>query len=526
MSEHFSYVIGMDCGTTNIKAVVLREDGKKVAEASHPSRYLNPGHQMQEQDAEDWWHSAKLIFQSLISQLPAGAAQEVRCIAVSSHTVTMLPMDAAGKPLRPAVTYQDSRSARELEELLGIVGRDRFVHIVGGQPSVAFLPPKLLWYRRNEPRLFEKTAFFLQASSYINFRLTGVPVTDIDQAIRTQCMDISTERWSPEIAAAIGVDLEALMPPVRQMDEIIGTVTSAAAAETGLAAGTPVLAGFSDAMAALMATGMSRLGEAGESSGTTSLVFAGGVQQSAPDAPVVTRPCAVPGIPWIFDAPIQASGASIKWFIDTMATQEKLEAEAHGISIYDYLNKLALEAVPGSHGLFYFPYLLGERAPLWNNYSRGMLIGMRMDTLRSEFARSIFEGTAYALRHVVETVKAEGAQVELLRVCGGGAKSRTWNMIKAAMLRVPVYVLSPESGDVPVGDALIAGHVAGIFPDLPEASARIIHVDEVIEPDLSWADAYDQLYPYYIDMYRSLDGDLRSLQGTLRKLYPIKVSTK
>ena len=262
--------------------------------------------------------------------------------------------------------------------------------------------------------------------------------------------------------------------------------TEKAAKETGLVAGIPVVAGCSDAMASMHATGMSRLGEAGESSGTTSLVFVGSDKKSAPDIPVVTKPCAIDGMPWIFDAPIQTSGAALKWFIETMAAEERAYAEAHDKNIYTYLNELALESKAGSNGLFFFPYLLGERAPLWNEYARGMFIGMGMDMKRSDLVRSVFEGTAYALRHVMETVKESGAKAKILRICGGGAKSRTWCQIKASMLKMPVYILDEKSGDVPVGDALIVGHKVGVFEDLSKAAERIVKVNSIVQPVDEW----------------------------------------
>ena len=223
-------------------------------------------------------------------------------------------------------------------------------------------------------------------------------------------------------------------------------------------------------------------------------------------------------MPWVFDAPIQTSGAALKWFIEKMAAEEREYAEKHNLNIYTYLNELALESKPGSNGLYFFPYLLGERAPLWNEYARGMFIGMGMDMTRADLVRSVFEGTAYALRHVMETVKASGAKADTLRICGGGAKSRTWSMIKASMLRMPVYLLDDKSGDVPVGDALIVGHKVGVFPDLTKAVQQIVKVNEIIQPVDEWADAYDKLYPYYVDMYQHLDQDLKSLRNTVEHL--------
>lgn len=430
MGKIENYLLGMDCGTTNIKAIIMAEDGTVAAEASRPSRFMTPGPNMQEQDANEWWSNTVDIFRSLTEKAGPDIVKRIRGISVSSHTVTMLPVDAEGNPLRNALTYQDNRSAGELHYIIEKIGFDRFVEIVGGQPAVAFLPNKLLWFKKNEPGLFAKTACFLQASSFINYKLTGNMTMDIDQASRTQCLDISTMEWSKEIGDVIGVDLNQVLPSPRLVDEIIGFVTEEAAKATGLMTGIPVVAGCSDAMASMYATGMSRLGEAGESSGTTSLVFVGSDVKSASDIPVVTKPCAIDGMPWVFDAPIQTSGAALKWFIDTMAAEERAYAEAHGKSIYTYLNELALESAPGSGGIFFFPYLLGERAPLWNEYARSMFIGMGMEMKRSDLVRSVFEGTAYALRHVMETVK-ESAQKQTYSVfaaevprAGPGPKSK------------------------------------------------------------------------------------------------------
>ena len=518
MSKVESYLLGMDCGTTNLKAIILGEDGTVVAEASRPSTFMDLKSDMREQDANEWWSNTVEIFKSLVEQAGHDIVKRIRGISISSHTVTMLPVDAEGNPLRNGITCQDSRSIEELHYIVETIGYDRFVKIVGGRPAVAFLPNKILWFKKHEPELFAKTVCFLQASSFINYKLTAKMTMDIDQATRTQCMDISTMEWSKEIGDVIGVDLDAMLPKPRLVDEIIGFVTEEAAEETGLEEGIPVIAGCSDAMASMHATGMSRLGEAGESSGTTSLVFVGSDTKSAPDIPVVTKPCTIDGMPWIFDAPIQATGASLKWFIEKMAAEEDTYAKEQDLNIYTYLNELALESKPGAGGLFFFPYLLGERAPLWNEYARGMFIGMGMDMKRSDLVRAVFEGTAFALRHVMETVKEAGATAELLRICGGGAKSRTWCQIKASMLNMPVYVMDDKSGDVPVGDALIVGHKLGVFPELTKAAEKIVKVNEIIEPVEEWVEAYDKLYPYYVEMYKHLDTDLKSLKNTVDQL--------
>jgi len=519
MSLENGYLLGMDCGNTNIKALILREDGTVVAKASRPNNCIMPGLNMREEDANEWWNNVVNILHTVTSEVGPEVVKQIRGICISSRTVVMLPIDVEGTPLRNAITELDNRSAAELHYIVDKVGFDKFVAIVGGQPAVAFLPNKILWFKKNEPELFAKTSCFLQESSYINFKLTGKMTMDLDQASRTQCLDINTFEWSKEVGDAIGVKLDEILPKPQSVDEIIGYVTDDAAKATGLSAGIPVVAGCSDAMASMYATGLSRLGEAGESSGTTSLVFVGSEIKSAPDIPVVTKPCAIDGMPWVFDAPIQASGASLKWFIDTMAAEEREHAAAHNKDIYRYLfGELALESKPGSNGIFFYPYLMGERAPLWNEYARGMFIGLSMNMRRSDLARSVLEGTAYSLRHVLETIKASGGKASLLRICGGGAKNRAWSQIKASMLRMPVYVLDEKSGDAAVGDALIVGQKVGLFSSLTEAVESIVKVKEIIQPVNEWADAYDKLYPYFVEMYQHLDKDLKNLKNTIDSL--------
>ncbi len=516
-SEH--YLLGIDLGTTNVKAILMDEHGCTVAAASRANDRLYPGPGMVEQDPAQWWRNTVAILQEITAAASPGIIRKIRGISISSQTVSMLPVDRDGTPLRNALIWMDSRSTDELRDILNTVGRERFISIVGGQPDAAFLPNKILWYKKHEPQLFEKTYRILQASSYLNYMLTGEMTMDMDQASRTHCLDLTSLSWSEEISAAIGADLNALLPPPVASSRIIGHVTAGAAAQTGLISGIPVVAGASDALASMYAIGLSRTGDAGESSGTTSLVFIGHDQPSRTDLPVVARPCPIPAMPYLFDAPISASGASVNWYLDTLGLAEKQQAEAMGTDVWSYMNTTARDVAAGAGGLLYFPYMLGERAPLWNSYARGMFIGLTLNTGRPEIIRAVFEGTAFALRHVIDTITATGVtKPKALRITGGGAKSPLWSQIKASMLNMPVQILDERSGDVPFGDVLIAGHAVGVFPDLPTAMQKLVQIKETIEPVPEWTAAYDKLYPFYLDMYQHLDKDLMKLQETVRTL--------
>lgn len=515
MSDTQNYLLGIDLGTTNIKAIISDENGTIIASASKANRLIFPGKHMVEQDAGCWWENTAEILRTITSTAGSEIVKKIRCICVSSQTVTMLPLDKDGNVLRNALIWMDSRSDKELNYIIQTLGFDRYVSIIGAQPDVTFLPNKILWYRKNEPELFKKTYRILQANSYINFKLTGQMTMDIDQAAKSQCLDVRTMKWSGEISDAIGVDLNTILPRLAAVDEIIGYVTDEAASQTGLISGIPVVAGASDAMASMYATGISRLGEAGESSGTSSLIFVGHDKQSATDIPVVAKPCPINGIPYVFDAPINTSGAAIKWYLDTFGKEEADYAKANGIDVYNYLNQLAAEVKPGSNGVMFFPYLMGERAPLWNSYAKGMFIGLSLNTVKNDIIRSVFEGTAFALRHVISVIRDAGATASCLRITGGGSKSRVWSQIKASMLRMPVYILDEKSGDVPFGDTLIAGQAVGVFSNFAESMNKIIKIKEIIQPVDEWADAYDKLYPYYIEMYKHIDRDLKNFHETL-----------
>ena len=508
-------LLGIDLGTTNIKAVIFDAAGTALASASATYPLLMPAPNEVEQDAADWWSAAVDILRTVTGRVGDEAVRRIRGISVSSQLPSLLPLDREGNVLRSAMIWMDQRSAPELEELLNAMGRSEYVASAGAQPDVAFLPCKLLWYKKHQPELFQRTHRVLQANGYLNYKLTGVMAMDLDQASLCQCLDLRTMAWSKPLSAALGLDLDAILPQPIPSDAVIGHVTEEAARLTGLVSGIPVVAGASDATASMYATGLSRIGEAGESSGTTSLLFVGHTAPSATDIPVVAKPCSLQGIPYFFNAPINASGASLKWYLNTLGKAEQDYAAAHGMDVYDHLNQLALESPAGANGLLYFPYMLGERAPLWNSHAKGMFIGLSLDTERKHLVRSIFEGTAFAVRHVLDTIRAAGADIDCLRITGGGAKSRTWCQIKASMLGVPVYTLDDKTGDVPFGDALIAGRAVGLYPDFSRSMQELIQVKEVIQPVEEWSRAYEKLYPYYRSMYEHLDGDLKAFKDTV-----------
>lgn len=503
------YLLGMDIGTTNQKVLMTTLSGEKVASATRENRLIQPGPGMAEQDPEQWWSNTISLLQELSDIVGHEALRQIGGICISSQTVTLLPVDAQGNALMNALIWMDGRSGEELREVLETVGRENYIRIAGGQPDVVFLPGKLRWLVKNRPEVLKKTKWLLQANGYVNLKLTRKASLDLDQAVRTQCYDIVSGCWSDTIGRAVGADLNSLLPNPSPVTQIIGHVTQEAAAVTGLAADTPVVAGCCDAMASLYAIGLKEPGQAGESSGTSSLVFALTENPSATDIPVVARPCSIPGAPYVFDAPINATGGAIRWFLDNLAGQRLQQAKQAGENVYDLLNKMAAESPAGSRGLLFLPYLHGERAPLWDTAARGMFVGLTTDTTQEDVARAVFEGTAFALRHVVQTIRQTGTPISSLRLTGGGAKSLEWAQIKADVLQIPVELMTDAAGDVPLGDVIIAGQALG----LDGTFEKILEPSRILKPNPENREIYDKMYRLYRSVYDKLIPEQRELEA-------------
>lgn len=512
-----NYLLGVDLGTTNMKGVLYNEMGGMIAAASQAYETFHYDNNCAEQDPNDWWNAAILIFKEITEKVDDTIKSQIKGICISSQTPTLLPVSAEGKPLQNAIIWMDRRADKELEEILQKVNESQYISITGMLPDVSFLPAKLLWYKKNEPEKFAGTKCILQASSYINYKLTGILSMDMDQASLTQCLDTNTGCWSEKIGKAIGIDFNEYLPRPVANHQIIGTITKEAAQITGLFEGIPVVAGSSDAIAAMYASGLCRLGEATEVSGTSSLVFAGTETLPKDYHTVGAHKCALDGIPYVYNAPISSTGASIKWFLKTLGQYEYSMEKVQGVGVYQLLNEAAAHAKPGSKGLIFFPYMMGERAPLWNNHARGMFIGLTMDTKREDIIRAIFEGTSFALKSVLEEFQRNGTKIDCIRIVGGGALSETWLKIKASILNLPVMVLDKKTGDVPFGDALIAGQAVGLYSDLSSSIKELIQIEKVINPNPDWVQTYEKIYPYFKKFYKDLDEDLRSYELIMKQ---------
>ena len=498
-------LLGIDAGTSSVKAVLLDLGGNlcAVGQAEYPLHHIRPA--WVEQDPEDWWQATCKAVGETLAKVPHGA-ERVLGMAVSSQAPTLLPLDHSGRPLRPAMIWMDRRAESEAARLAELVGAEEIHRITGNRPDSFYLAARLLWLRNHEPEVLKKTWQFAQVNGYLNYRLTGRLTVDPAHAVLMQMRHYATPEWSEVLCSACGVD-PAQFPEVVDGHRVQGEVTVEAAKATGLRAGTPVMAGTVDSPAAALEAGVTEPGIAVEMTGTSTVVIIPN-DRGLTEPALIAMPHALPGIHLLLGAMV-SSGGCLRWFRDQLGQPEAQAAMDHGADAFDLLTQQAAQAGPGSEGVIFLPYMMGERAPLWHANARGVFFGMSLATSKAALVRSILEGAAFALRHNVEVAARAGAEVREMRSVGGCSRSDVWNQIKADVLGMPVLLPRTSVGS-PYGAAILAGMGAGAFPDVRKSLAEMVHLDRRFEPNLANHEKYTRIYRVFRDIYDHLKCDFDS----------------
>jgi xylulokinase len=489
-----------------VKAVLLDLRGTlyAVCQAEYPLHHIRSG--WVEQDPEDWWQATCQAVRGALAKVEHGA-ERVLGMAVSSQAPALLPLDRAGRPLRPAMIWMDRRAEAEAVRLTELIGAQEIYGITGNRPDAFYVAARLLWLRDHEPDVLQQTWKFVQVNGYINYRLTGRVAMDPAHAVLLQMSDYATGEWSDALCSACGVDPEQF-PEVMDAHQIQGEVSVEAAEICGLRAGTPVMTGTVDSPAAALEAGVAELGIAVEMTGTSTVVIIPN-DRGLTEPALIAIPHALPGIHMLLGAMV-SSGGCLRWFRDQFGQPENQTASECGADSYDLLTRQAAEIKPGSGGVIFLPYMMGERSPLWHSNARGVFFGLSLATPRAALVRAILEGTAFALRHNVETAVGAGAEVREMRSVGGCSRSDLWNQIKADVLGLPVLLPRTSVGS-PFGAAIVAGMGAGVFPDVRQSLLEMVHLERHFEPDPANHARYTRYYRIYRDIYQHLKGDFDSL---------------
>jgi len=501
-------LMGIDVGTYGSKGVLCSTEAEVIAEhqMEHGLSVPRPG--WAEHDADDvWWHDVCTISRTLMDK--AGVTgDDVGAIAVSALGPDLVPLDAEGRPLRPAILYGiDVRSAQEIADLNDRFGADAMADLGGMYLTSQAIGPKILWLRRNEPDLFAEAQYLCSASSFLVYRLTGEYVLDQHSAsLCNPLFDIHSLAWSDRYADAIVGDIP--LPRLAWPGEVVGEVSLKAAEETGLRPGTPVTAGTIDAISEAISVGVIQPGDLMMMYGTTTffvLILDGLV---APNETIWHTPYAFPGL-YDFEAGMATTGALTRWFRDNFAQQEMAAQKAGGPNAYAVLTAEAEAVPPGCEGLVILPYFSGERTPLNDPQARGVIAGLSLAHGRGHLYRAILEAMAYGAAHNMEAMRAAGAKPQRAIAVGGGTKSELLLQIVSDVTGIEQELPAQTIG-ASYGDAFLAGLATGRL-SLSDLESGWVSIARRLVPDSDRHQLYQEYYRVYRDLYPHIVEDMHAL---------------
>lgn len=490
-----AYLLGLDIGTSGAKALLCDARGGAVVTATAEYPLSQPRPLWSEQEPADWWDGARAALREVLRRAGVGGAQ-VAALGLTGQMHGATFLDARDAVIRPALLWNDQRTAAECAEIAERVGAARLIAIAGNPALTGFQAPKILWLRNHEPANYARIARVLLPKDYIRLRLTGQYAADASDAAGTLLLDLRARDWSDEILGALEIP-RAWLPRVAEGPEVTGGLLPEVAADLGLPAGLPVVAGGGDNAAAAVGTGVVRGGVVSSSIGTSGVLFAHAETIALdPQGRLHTFCHAVPGKYHLMAVTLSAGG-SLQWFRNTL----------RGLGLpglgYDDLAALAAGAPVGAEGLLFLPYLSGERTPHLDPLARGAFVGLTTRHTAAHMARAVMEGVVYSLRDGLEIMRGLGLPVGEIRATGGGGKSPLWRQLQADIYGAPVATLAAEEGPA-YGAALLAGVGAGVFADVGDAVGRCVAVAGVTEPDPAARERHEAIYPIYRGLYPAL----------------------
>ncbi len=500
-------LLGIDIGTYSSKGVLCTPAGDVLATETieHEMSIPRPGWAEHDADAI-WWGEFAEISRRLLTGKYSG--EDVGGVAVSAIGGCMLPVDVQGRPLRPGVLYGiDTRAVEEIAWLNDAFGEQPVFDLGGMALTSQAIGPKILWLKRNEPENYVRTHKFLTASSYLIFKLTGEYVIDRHTGCyNNPLVDVRTLEWDERFAAPI-VELERL-PKLLWSDQIAGEVTLAAAAETGLSAGTPVTAGTVDAASEALSVGVIDPGDMMIMYGTT-MFFIQVTNRPVPDPRMWATGFLFEGL-YDVTGGMATSGALTRWFRDQFGSLERQMEETGGPNAYSELARLAASVSPGSRGVICLPYFSGERTPINDPLARGMFAGLTLSHTRAHLYRSVLEGTAFGVRHNLEAMTAMGVPPKRLVAVGGGAKNDLWLQIVSDATGYAQIVPERTIG-ASYGNAFLAGVATGIIPDRNALNREWVKIAKAVEPNAQARDVYQPYYDLYRRLYEKTKEEMHAL---------------
>jgi xylulokinase len=488
-------LLGIDLGTSSVKAVVCSLEGQiaGIGTAEYPILTPRPGYA--EQDPEDWWLAT---VKAARQGLREAAGAQVAGVGLSGQMHGFVAIGSSGKPLRPAIIWADQRSASLLPEIIQLVGTETLATTCGTAPAAGFLIATLCWLQKHEPETLKNSAALLMPKDYIRFALTGELGTDASDAAASGIFDVGRRLWADEVIERLRFP-RPIFPKVHSSTDIVGTLSKTAAEDLGLTAGIPVSAGCADQPAQAVGNGLIDPPLGSVTIGTGGQVF---VPLAAPLFDQKLRMhtfCHAPEARWYLLGAMLSAGMALRW-LRTLLGLEHLS--------YAGMDHLAADVPPGSEGLAFLPYLVGERSPLMDPRAKGSFVGLTLRHRPGHMVRALLEGVAFALRQIIEAMADCGAQFDRLVASGNGLASPLWRQMLADILNRPLYQgrdrhVAERAG---FGAALIAGIGIGAINGYQEARRFAPDFDALTAPDPLVVKTYESHYSQFLDLYPRLEG--------------------
>ncbi len=495
------YVIGCDVGSQGTNAALYGEDGTLVASRYEAHDLSFPHPTWAEQDATQWPKAVTAAVGALVGEVESSSA--IAGISFGSQLDGMVACDAAGRPVRPAMIWMDRRAEAQASALAEEISPEEFYRASGTNLDSSHAVFKALWIRDEEPEAFEEAAMLMPPGAFVLREVTGIAAVDWSNASSLALLDPRTRTWSDRLLELTGIDAGRL-PELAPATQAVGTITGSFAEATGLDPGTVVAVGCGDEMAATLGAGVYEPGEVCDVVGTAEPVCAASAgPREDPTMLVECHPHADPDS-WLLENPGFVSGGNLRWWRDQFAPLERRAEEDGRGDAYDLLSAEAAGIPPGAQGLVFLPCMQGAMAPEWNGAARGVFFGLTLAHGRGHMTRALLEGSAFALRDILEAMRNAGLDVRRLTIVGGGARGALWRQIKADATGLPVRIpLSVET--TAAGAAILAAVAAGLHPSVAEAARAFVRYrPEEHEPDPETHEAYDEAYRRYREVYFAL----------------------
>jgi xylulokinase len=485
-----AYLLGLDVSTTGAKALIINERGAVIASHTTPHPSHQPSPLWSEQNPADWWAGIVVSIRAVVDQI--GDASAIQAVGLTGQMHGLVCLDAANRVLRPAILWNDQRTQAECDEITALIGAEQLIQLTGNRALTGFTAPKIVWMKHHEPERYAQIAHILLPKDYLRLMLTGDYAADLADSAGMLLLDVARRRWSDAVLDALAIP-RAWLPQLYEGPAVTGVIGPSAAQETGLKAGTPVIAGGGDQAAQAVGVGAAQPGIVALTVGTSGVVFAPLSSYAyEPEGRLHAFCHAVPG-QWHFMGVMLSAAGSLQWYRDTLAPGADFGA----------LTDAAAPIPPGSEGLVFLPYLTGERTPHPDPLARGTFVGLSARHTRAHLTRAVMEGVAFGLRDSFELIKNSAAGViHEVRASGGGIKSPVWRQILADVFGVPLIVTEAVEGAA-YGAALLAGVGGGVWPDVQTAARQTVRLGERVEPGAASA-MYAPVYALYRDLYPAL----------------------